>query len=213
MDKNISNANGEATIETSPDEHTVKYHVIGQIKKSFRNKFTRKNNNNINKPRSLAFASVSLPDSIHTVDIVSKIEADPINKEIIKDKSLAYLNILTNKWEKNLKNSANKGTVVSNSTKKNSFNENVNLGKVHTEKKLYFLRPGIGTKLLIHIIDDMRTKGIQCLILDPANKLLEKYYENFGFKPFPQKVVMFKTEDSTFYFGSDKSGELMYLLL
>lgn len=214
--------------DTSPDE--INYYVKGKLDKVIRNNIklkiiqntntlnnkTRKSNS-INKPRKLSMGQVYLeshPETLEVIDIFRKAGQND-NLKILRGKKIAYLFNLTNIWDKNLKNSLNEGTTLTNNTYNTYVTRKNILGKVNPLKYQYFLAKGVGKELLNGIIKHLREKGYQILILHAGSIGLEDFYRKFGFKIFPQEAfILYTDEYRMYYYNEDRdSGHLMYKIL
>jgi hypothetical protein len=190
------------------------YIYRGPIPKKFRNKVknTYNKKTNLEKSRILSKATAYSENHLDTIDILKKINENEENANLVKNKKVAYLGNIKN-VNINISKNSKEGTSVTNTTRKNIFQNNLNLGKLHPELRTYQLQKGVGGKLLKYIINDLREKGFQMIILHSANKELVKYYESHNFKSFPGKVKMLNMDGYTVYYGSESSGPLMYLIL
>jgi hypothetical protein len=207
------NNSNRINLNTSVSDQLT-YTYRGPIPKQFRNKvkntYTKKNN--LKNPRILSKATVSTDNHADTKDIVQKIQENEENAAIIKNKKIAYLGNITN-TDINLSKNSKEGTSVTRTTRTNIFQNNLNLGNPHPELHSYQLQKGVGKKLMDHIIEDLRGKGFQMIILHAANKKLVSYYNKFGFQEFPKQVKMMNINGMIFYYGSEDTGPIMYLNL
>jgi hypothetical protein len=153
----------------------------------------------------------------------SKLEAAEANKKIIEGRKICYLSNLSNIPGRNLTRELpemglEEGTTLTNATKLIALNNTSLLTQKNKLKNTsnYFLRRGIGSKLLKFVIKDMSRKCFDVMILHAASTALERYYEdNFGFQAFPGPVVLAEgyNGDPPVYYGEFGNGHMMYLNL
>ncbi len=122
----------------------------------------------------------------------------------------AQVSTLANEMYINILSNSKMGTYIKESNKNRHFN-NIGNPTRYANRSGYFLRKGIGAKLLQYVIDEQKEAGIKTLFVHPDNSKLELYYAKFGFKPL-DKVPKNLNRPKILH-ESYGLGRLMYLSL
>ena len=188
--------------------------INNNIQKKLSNVYTT-NKNNLSSPRVLSAATIHLTGSVEGNELIEKLKkVDKSKISHLNFDKFAYLGIIRNLNDKNIKNSKKTGTYLNKTTKNTNF-PTLDLGKVNPETNNYFIKKGSGALLINEIIKKLKAIGIKTVFLHAANPNLIPYYKKFGFDVFNAQVFMIEPSEyyPAVYYGEQGSGPLMYMNL
>jgi len=188
-------------------DNIINYILRGPLNKSLKTKLKNKTSkilNNYNIPRNLTTLQITNNDNDETKHIVNNIK---LVKPDLKLPAV-QLAFVSNKFETDILKNSRKGTYIKTTNKKKYFK---NIGK--PRNKGYFLRKGVGSKLINYVIKEMKEEDIKTILVYPLNRDLEKYYSEFGFKIIPNVIRNINSDNRKYYYENNNQGRIMYLEL
>jgi predicted acetyltransferase len=195
-------------IQSKNNKDKIIYTLRGPLNSTLKSKLKNKTSkllNNSNISRVLSSLYITKDSSQETIELVNKIQTvkPDLNLPAVQ---LAYI---SNKLDTNIVSNPKEGTYIKIENKEKYF-KNIGKSITFSNKSGYFLRKGVGSKLIYYVIKEMKEKGIKTIIVHPLNKELEQYYSKFGFKIISDIPTEIGRKQ---YYGTHIEGNIMILEL
>jgi hypothetical protein len=197
------------TIERKIEGDQIIYSLRGPLNSTLKSKLKNKASkilNNSNLPRILSTLIITNDDSEETHDLIEKVKT--VKPDLLLP--AVQLAFISNKFNTNILSNSKKGTYIKLKNKNNYFKNIGNPTETLSNRLEYFLRKGIGSKLIKYAIKDMKDRKIKSILLHPLKKGLEHYYREFGFEIIKNVPTNIGRKQ---YYGKEIEGHIMLLEL
>ena len=197
------------TVQVNNNKEGIIYTLRGTLNSKLKSKLKNKTSKilkNSNIPRNLSKIYIAKENSEEIVDLIERVQS--VKSDILLP--AVQITMFYNNFDKNILTNSKEGTYIKVENKNKYFNNIGNPTKSFSDKTGYFLRKGVGSKLLTKVIADMRDNGIKTIFVHPSNNGLERYYdETFKFIPIPKVPVELGRKQ----YYENIGGHIMYLEL